>query len=61
MIELVKYKDTWYIRNGMRRTNCVCDRITRKQLATLHRKIGKVLGIKDWKKAMEEDKKKFIN
>ena len=33
---------------------------TKQELLSLYKKIGKELGIPDFKKEMEEDKKKFI-
>lgn len=43
MIELFYEKDkgTYVIRNGMFRNNCVVDKLTKKDLAILMRKINK--------------------
>lgn len=56
------YKDTdgYTIRKGLHRNFCVVDSLNKKDLEKLYTKIGKVLKKVDWKKEMEEDKKKFI-
>lgn len=54
-------KDEYNIRKGMFRNYCVIDGLNKKDLEILYDEIGKVLGKTDWKKEMEEDKKKYID
>jgi len=57
MIQTFQDKDTkkWCIRNGMFRTNCVVCNLSEHNLQTIHRQIGKILKIPDYKKEMENE------
>ena len=49
MIEFWKDKSGYTIRKGTHRNFCVVDNLDKKDLAIIHRKIGKILKIPDFK------------